>query len=72
MTGASVAALRIEKLVYGGSGLARREGKVVFIPFTVPGDLVEARIVSDKKGFSRAAVTKILEPGTGRIAPPCR
>ena len=34
--------LHIEKAVYGGSGLARADGKAIFVPFTLPGEEVEA------------------------------
>ena len=63
--------LEIEKLVFGGDGLGRHKGKVVFVPFTVPGDWVEVRPVERKKGFIRAAVTRILQPGPGRRDPCC-
>jgi 23S rRNA (uracil1939-C5)-methyltransferase len=61
----------IEKLVYGGEGLGRHEGKVVFAPFTVPGDRVEVRPIEVKKGFIRAVVTQVLKPGPSRCAAPC-
>ena len=63
--------VEIEKLTYGGEGLGRVEGKVVFVPFTVPGDHVEVRPVAKKKGFIRAVVTRILKPGPGRRDPSC-
>jgi 23S rRNA (uracil1939-C5)-methyltransferase len=63
--------LEIEKLVYGGDGLGRHEGKVVFVPFTAPGDCVEVRPVERKKGFVRAVVTRILKASPERTAPPC-
>lgn len=62
---------RIEKLVFGGEGLARVEGRAVFVPFTAPGDLVRARVVDRKKSFLRAEVVEILEPGPGRREAPC-
>jgi len=61
----------IEKLVYGGAGLARRSGKVVFVPFAVPGDRLIVRPVEEKKTFVRAEIIRILEPGNGRVAPVC-
>src|SRR5262245_39988228 len=61
----------IEKLVYGGFGLGRHEGKVVFVPFTVPADRVEVRVVRQRRNFLHATVVKVLEPGPGRQAPPC-
>lgn len=63
--------VEIEKLVYGGEGLGRYRGKVVFVAFTVPGDLVEVRPIEQKKGFIRAVITRILKPGPGRRSPPC-
>jgi 23S rRNA (uracil1939-C5)-methyltransferase len=63
--------LRIEKSIYGGSGLARAEGKAIFVPFTLPGEEVEAEIVSDKGGFSTAELQSVLEPSPARTNPPC-
>ena len=62
---------RIEKLVFGGDGLARVDGRAVFIPYTAPGDLVRARIVESKKRFARAELVEVLEPGPDRREPPC-
>ena len=63
--------ITIEKLVYEGSGLGRHQGKVAFVPFSVPGDLLVVRPVAEKKTFIRAEIAEILEPGNGRIKPIC-
>jgi 23S rRNA (uracil1939-C5)-methyltransferase len=63
--------LTIEKLIYGGSGLARTADGVVFVPRTAPGDIIEAKIVSKKKDYSIARVTEILEPSPDRQEPVC-
>jgi len=69
--------LTIEKLVYGGDGLARLPadergpGKAVFLPFVLPGERVEASLVEQKKGFARARVENVLGPSPARIAPAC-
>jgi 23S rRNA (uracil1939-C5)-methyltransferase len=63
--------IRIEKMVYGGDGLARLDGQAVFVPFTAPGDLVKARVTQRRKGYLRAEVVEILEPGPGRRDAPC-
>ncbi len=68
--------LRIEKAIYGGSGLARisegdLEGKTVFVPLTLPGELVEAQIVEDKRSFINAEVDSILEKSPHRTGPGC-
>jgi 23S rRNA (uracil1939-C5)-methyltransferase len=63
---------RIEKLVYGGSGLARHEGRVYMLPKVVPGDLVEATAKKSKSNFIDARVEEIVEASPDRIEPACR
>ena len=68
----------IEKLIYGGDGLARipasgdeRRGKTVFVPYVLPGEVVEATVVEERKGFMRASLVEVLKPSTARVTPPC-
>ena len=69
--------LTIEKLVYGGDGLARLpadehgRGKAAFVPFVLEGEKVEATLTEEKPGFARARTEKILQPSTQRIEPGC-
>lgn len=64
--------LTVEKLVYGGDGLARLpEGKTVFLPFVLPAEEVSATIVQEKSSFSRAAVDQVIKPSPYRVQPPC-
>jgi 23S rRNA (uracil1939-C5)-methyltransferase len=69
--------LKIEKLVYGGEGIARivdpqsGRAKAVFVPFVGPEETVDASIIEEKPGFARARVEKILQPSPARIEPPC-
>jgi 23S rRNA (uracil1939-C5)-methyltransferase len=63
--------LRIEKCVYGGAGLARAEGKAIFVSFTLPGEVVEAHIAQDKNSYANAELDAILQPAEQRTAPPC-
>lgn len=63
--------LRIEKLVAGGSGLARPEGQVVFCPHTLPGELVQVEILKGRKGVWYGKPVHILEPHTSRRTAPC-
>jgi 23S rRNA (uracil1939-C5)-methyltransferase len=63
--------LHIEKAIYGGDGLARDAGKAIFVPGTLPGELVEATITSDRKSFASSELNAILEPSPERIAPDC-
>jgi len=69
--------LTIDKLIYGGNGLARLPaddkgpGKAVFLPLVLEGERVEAEITEQKPGFARARAEKILEASPHRIAPAC-
>ena len=64
--------LRIEKAIYGGDGLARiPAGKTVFVPATLPGELVEAHIVEERRGFANGQLDAILEPSPERVIPGC-
>ena len=63
--------LEIEKLVYGGAGLARSGGITYFVPFVLPGEAVRARIVDKKKNFVRAEIAELERPAPGRTAAPC-
>jgi 23S rRNA (uracil1939-C5)-methyltransferase len=74
--------LTIEKLIYGGDGLARlpadplnnkdREcGKAVFGPFVLAGEKIEAAITEQKPGFARARANAIAEPSPHRVLPSC-
>ena len=62
----------VETLAYGGDGIARAAGCVVFIPGTVPGETVRVTITQVKKNFARAAVRDVPTPSPLRITPCCR
>jgi 23S rRNA (uracil1939-C5)-methyltransferase len=66
------AQVRIDKLIYGGDGLARLDGKVIFVPLSAPGDTLSVRIIESRKGFARAEIHKILHPSSSRRVPECR
>ena len=61
----------IEKLVYGGMGLGHCQGKVVFTPFSVPGDRLLVRPIEEKRTFIRAETVRIIQQGKGRVEPTC-
>jgi 23S rRNA (uracil1939-C5)-methyltransferase len=64
--------LLIEKLVYGGEGLARDNGKVVLTPFVLPGEQVVVSSVTQKKDLVRARATEVRQPSPHRTTAPCR
>ena len=63
--------LRIDSLAFGGSGVARHDGRVIFIPGTVPGDRVRVRLLREKKRYAEARAVEIVEPSDQRCAPAC-
>lgn len=63
--------VKIEKLVYGGEGLAHSEGQTVFVPYVLPGEVVAVRPVERKKKFVRAQLQHIITPAAERALPEC-
>jgi 23S rRNA (uracil1939-C5)-methyltransferase len=63
--------LKIEDIAFGGKGVARENGKAVFIPFTIEGELVSAKITREKKQFAEAEIVDLREKSPHRVEPPC-
>ncbi|TFG94000.1 MAG: class I SAM-dependent RNA methyltransferase [Myxococcales bacterium] len=64
--------LRIESLAAGGDGVGHApDGRVVFVPFTAPGDRVRVRVTDARGRFCRARVERLLEAGPARVDPVC-
>ncbi len=62
----------IERLSSGGEGVGRLpDGKVVFVPRTAPGDVVEVEVLESQKRFSRGVVARLVSDGPDRIEPKC-
>src|SRR3954452_23189010 len=61
--------LRIDSLAYGGAGVARLDGYVVFVRDTVPGDRVRAVVTKRKRAYAEARAVEVLEPSRERIPP---
>jgi 23S rRNA (uracil1939-C5)-methyltransferase len=70
--------LQIEKAIYGGNGLARlpadegtHAGKAVFVPFTLPGEIIEATLEEDRGRYATAHADAIIEAAPGRTQARC-
>lgn len=63
--------VEITSLAYGGKGVGRIGGKVVFVPCSAPGDVVEVELVSEKKGYSEGEILRIERPSPLRVKPLC-
>ena len=62
----------VQALAYGGDGVARRDGRVLFIPESAPGDHLRVRVTQVKKRYARAACLDLITPSPQRMAPCCR
>ncbi len=58
-------------LAFGGRGVSRADGFVVFTPDTAPGDRARVRMRKVRRRFGEADLVEVLSPGPGRITPPC-
>ncbi len=61
--------LTVESLAFGGNGVARLDGYVLFVRGAVPGDRVRARVVKPKRSFAEAETIEVLEPSSDRVEP---
>ena len=64
--------LDVESLAYGGNGVARLEGFVVFVRRGLPGDRVRARVTKVKRSHAEAIAVEVLSPGPKRVEAPCK
>lgn len=67
----ALADLRVESLAFGGRGIARVEGMVIFVEGALPGDLVRARVGKRKAQYAEARTVEVLEPSPDRRPAPC-
>jgi 23S rRNA (uracil1939-C5)-methyltransferase len=59
--------VKIDKIIFGGEGLGYYEGLAIFVPMSVPGDILEVEIISLKKTYGRALIKSIITPSVDRI-----
>jgi len=63
--------VKIEKLVYGGEGLAHYSGSTVFVPFVLPDERVAMEFIEQKKKFVRARLARVVVASPDRLEPRC-
>jgi tRNA/tmRNA/rRNA uracil-C5-methylase (TrmA/RlmC/RlmD family) len=63
--------LSIQDIAFGGEGVARLDDFVIFVPFVLVGETVEAEITEIKKNFARAKLVRVEKPSADRVEPPC-
>src|SRR5260221_14608612 len=63
--------LELVAMAHGGSALGRHEGRTIFVPYTIPGERIVARITQDKGRFAYAEGVTLLEGSPVRVTPRC-
>jgi 23S rRNA (uracil1939-C5)-methyltransferase len=63
--------LQLTDMAHGGAALGRHEGRVVFVPYALPGETVRCEITQDKGRYAFGRPVQILEPSADRVDPPC-
>src|SRR3954451_4202079 len=63
--------LKVDSLAFGGNGVARLDGFVVFVRRGLPGDTVVARVTKVKRSHAEAVVSELIAPGPERVDAPC-
>jgi 23S rRNA (uracil1939-C5)-methyltransferase len=63
--------LELTEIAPTGEAIGRHEGMVVFVPYALPGELVEVELVHRRRTFARARLVKVIRPSMERITPPC-
>jgi 23S rRNA (uracil1939-C5)-methyltransferase len=63
--------LSLTAMAHGGSALGRYQGKVIFVPYGLPGEQVAVEILEDKRRFARARLLEIQTAAPNRVEPPC-
>ena len=63
--------VKIDSLSFGGSGVGRISGKVIFVPYSAPGDDIKVRITKDAKGFAEGDIVEFISASPLREEPPC-
>jgi 23S rRNA (uracil1939-C5)-methyltransferase len=66
-----VLSFSIDDLAFGGEGVGRVGGYVVFVPGAVPGDRVQVRLVQARARYGRGVIVEVESPSPDRVAPPC-
>jgi 23S rRNA (uracil1939-C5)-methyltransferase len=65
--------LRLESMAYGGDAFGRdANGRMVFVPFALPGERIAAQVVEAHAHWCRARLLEVLEPTADRVSPRCR
>jgi 23S rRNA (uracil1939-C5)-methyltransferase len=63
--------LQLDSMAHGGEAVGRHEGKVIFVPYAIPGEVVHVCVVEEHKQWARAVVMGLVKASPQRVEPPC-
>ena len=63
--------LLLTSIAHGGAALGRHEGRVIFVPYALPGEMARVEVTEDKGRYAFARPVEVLQPSPDRIDPPC-
>lgn len=63
--------LTLDAIAHGGEAIGRHAGKVVFVPYAIPGERVAVELLEEKERWARGRLVRVLEPSPDRVEPPC-
>jgi 23S rRNA (uracil1939-C5)-methyltransferase len=61
----------LTSIAHGGEAIGHHDGKIIFVPYAIPGETVQAEIVEEKQRWARARLVRVLKPSPDRVLPPC-
>ena len=63
--------LALTSIAHGGEAIGHHGGKIVFVPYAIPGETVQVEIIEEKQRWARARLVRVLKPSPDRVLPPC-
>jgi 23S rRNA (uracil1939-C5)-methyltransferase len=63
--------VELDAMAHGGEAIGRHEGRAIFIPYAIPGEIVRAELIEDHGRYARARLVEVVRPSAVRVEPPC-
>ncbi len=63
--------MKLDAMAHGGDAIGRHEGRAIFVPYAIPGEVVRVELVEDHNHYGRARLLEVIAPSPARVDPPC-